>query len=451
MFNKLIRNLPFNPSLINEVAFYAKRMRSESSIRRTGLIFIVLAMLIQVFAIVSPPQPTLAESNNDILRGGITSREQATNYCRTNTQGFADILSYHGISCDVVSSSSIKAVKSTDYNRQLRSMGRVPQGSVIARTGKPTNETRVSIKNKSYYMRNLWAWDGYSTSTYKMLAMKNNQGKSIFIMFNCGNIVTIGHYSPPAPKPTPQPSPSTKPKPQIDTCQNIPGIQHTTDECDTCPNLPGIQTNKDQCYPCPNAENDTSITACLEMTKTAENLTQKIPDANGTIAEANDVIVYTLTTRNKGNQAVDFIVEENLSDVLEYSNVTDLDGGSLDSQNIVQWPKVDIPANSEIIRKITVRIKDPIPQTPTSSSDPGSHDLVMTNVYYGNSINIELTASISKNTELIVSSLPQTGPGTTLVVGFTLTAFFSYFLARSRLIATEMEIVKSEFISSGGL
>lgn len=451
MFKKLLSNLPFNPSLIGEVSFYAKRMHGEQAIRRTGLVFIVLAMFVQLFAIMSPAEPTLAESNNDVIRGGFSSRTQAVNYCRRNTQDFANILSYYGITCEGLAKASTQTVRSTDYNRQLQSMGRVPQGRTIARTGKPTGEYSVTINGRKYYMRNLWAWDSRSSSSYKMLVLKNKHGQTIRIMYNCGNIVTTGKYTPPPPPRVTAPPKIKTPVPPKDVCPNLPGNQYTTEQCDVCPNVPGEQSSKSECYPCPEAQENDSVTACLEMSKTASNQTQGIAKADGTLARANDLIVYSLASKNRGTQPVkDFVVEENLSDVLEYATLVDLHGGELDDDNVARWPKEDIGANSTLVKKITVKIKDPIPQTPISASDPGSFDLVMTNVYYGSSVNIKLPPSIIKTTELGVQSLPETGPGTTLTAGFAVTTFAAYLFARSRLLAKELDIVKKDFTSTGG-
>jgi len=448
MFKKLLSNLPFNPSLIGEVSFYAKRMHGETVVRRMGLVLLALAMLVQVFAVVSPPEPTLAESNNDILRGGFSSREQAVNYCRMNTQDFASILVYYQISCETLAGASTQIIRSTDHNRQLHSMGRVPQGSRIARTGKVTNEYSVMINGTEYFMRNLWSWDSGSSSTYKMLVVKNSRGQTIKIMYDCGNIVTIGKYIPPPPPPPPK-----KPEPPKDICLNIPGHQTKKEECDVCPNAPGEQTNKNECYPCPEAKENNTTTACLELLKTVSNKTQGKSNANNTFAAANDNIVYSLDSKNTGMQTVkDFVVEENLSDVLEYSTVVDLDGGEINDQNIVIWPKEDVAAGTTLTKRITIQIKDPIPQTPVSASDPGSSfDLIMTNVYYGNSTHVKLPASIVKTAELGVQNLPETGPGLTLTLGFMVTVAASYFFARSRLLAKELDIVKTDFTTTGGL
>jgi len=444
MFKKLLSNLPFNPSLIGQVSFYAKRMRRETTVRRLGTIFIALALVVQVFAVISPPEPTLARSNNDIVEGGFTTKEEAINHCRANTEDFADILLYYKVSCETLAGSTIKTIRSTD--RDYDSLGRVAQGHTIARTGKPTDEYSTRIDGNDYFMRNLRAWDSGPYSTYKVLEMKNSDGTVIMVMFSCGNIVTIDRYSPPPP-----PKPPTKPE-TPDACPKISGKQTNKEECDVCPNVPREQSDKSQCYPCPEAKNDPATTVCLELTKTASNETQNLPNADGTTALAGDTIIYTLSVKNKGTQAIkDFVVEENISDVLEYADIVDVQDGQLSDRQVLRWPKQDIAATSTIQKKITIRVKSPVPQTPSSSTDPSSFDLVMTNVYYGTSVHIKLPAGTVKSTELLVTTLPSTGPGATLAIGFVIVTFASYFWARSRLLTKELTIVKSDFTSSGGM
>lgn len=444
MFKKLLSNLSFNPSLIGQVSFYAKRMHREEAIRRTGLVFVVLALVVQLFAAVSPPEQTLAASNNDIVHGGFTTREQAVNYCRSNTQDFANTLAYYKISCETLAGAATKTIRSTD--RDYDSLGRVPQGPTIARTGKATDEYSTMINGTEYFMRNLRAWDSGAFSTYKVLEMKNTDGVTIMVMFSCANLVTIGKYTPP-PRPTPP-----KTTPPVDACPKIPGKQTNKEECDVCVNVPGEQSDKSECYPCPEAKTNDATTACLELSKTAANQTQNLPNADNTLAMANDILVYSLTVKNKGSQAVKaFVVEENLNDVLEYADIVDLGGGKKDDKHVVRWDKQDIAAGQTIQKKITVRVKDPVPQTPVSATDPSSFDLIMTNVYYGTAVHIKLPASTAKSTEVLVATLPNTGPGTTIAIGVVVVVFASYFFARSRLMAKELDIVKRDYASSGGM
>jgi hypothetical protein len=75
MFKKLVSNLPYNPSLITQVGFYADRLRQEKSIRRLSFVFIALAMAVQSLAVISPPERSLAYSTNHILNGVRTKQD----------------------------------------------------------------------------------------------------------------------------------------------------------------------------------------------------------------------------------------------------------------------------------------------------------------------------------------------------------------------------------------
>ncbi len=446
MFKELVSNLPYNPSLIRQLSFYARRVHREEGLRRTGLVFIVLAMFVQIFAVISPPEPTLAESPNDMVRGGFATREQAVNYCRNNTQDFANVLAYYRVTCEALATAATKNIRSTDAGRRLDSLGRIDQGATIARTGKPTERYSVMINGTEYFMKNLWAWDSNDYSTYKVLEVKNSHGVIIRVMYDCGNIVTVDKYVPPVPPKPPTPPTPTPPKPP-----KPPQPPKKPETPDACPNIPEKQTSKDQCYPCPKAKTDSTTTACLELNKTAANQTQNIRNADGTMAQANDVVIYTLSVKNKGTQTVKaFVVEENVTDLLEYADLINIDTGDIDVKNTIRWAKQDIAPGATLQKQITVKIKDPVPQTPVSASDPGSFDLVMTNVFYGTSVNIKLPPAVSKTTEQVVQSLPSTGPGSTITIAFLVTAVASYFFARSRLMAEELDFVRRDFSSTGG-
>lgn len=458
MFKKLLSNLPYNPSLIGQVSFYAKRLHGEERIRRLGLVFVVLAFLVQMFAFVSQPEPTLANSTNDIIDGGFTNREQAALHCINPKSDFGEILAYYGVTCEMLNSAPTVTVRSTDYNKELDSMGRNPQGSVIARTGKPTNEYPVDIPGAGrFYMRNLWAWDSGAYSTYKMLKITNKDGKTIFIMYNCGNIVTIGKYSPPPP-PAPPEVPDACPlkaglqtsSSECDVCPLITGIQLTSvNNCDACPLVPGVQSTTTECKPCENSEDDQDGLACLILSKTAANNTQNLENADGTTAAASDKITYTMSVKNNGKITVkDFVVEENVADILDYAEITDLNSAKVDGV-MVRWPATDLSPGETVNKRLAIKVKSPIPRTPISASDPSRFDLVMNNVY-GNAVNISLPPDVIKTTETVTKTLPNTGPGETMaaVVGFTI--FASYFFARSRLFAKELDIVRTDYATTGG-
>jgi uncharacterized repeat protein (TIGR01451 family) len=178
--------------------------------------------------------------------------------------------------------------------------------------------------------------------------------------------------------------------------------------------------------------------------KTASNITTGTTDANNTTAHGGDVINYTLFAQNNGKDTVkDYLFTENLSDVLDYADVTDPHGGTMDGNGLLTWPKVDIKAGETATVQITVKIKDPVPQTPVSASDPTRFDLIMTNVY-GNTININLPGSTGKTVEAVGTTLPNTGPGANMLIGSVIVIVAGYFYARSRLLAKESRLALQE-------
>lgn len=551
MFRKLISNLPFNPSLLGTVSFYASRMRQEESIRRLGFAFVALAMFVQVFAVVAPPEPTLAASDNDIIRGGFTSKDQAVLHCLNTSIDFGMILSHFGITCKDVENAQTVTIRSTDYDGQLYSMGRIARGPV-GKHNKPTDEYGIQIGGNTYFMRRLASFDSGAFSTYKALAGQTASGMPFKILFNCGNLVLIGRYSPPPPPEAPpaidngacevisvpayvyrgdkfnavirvhntgstvwDPNTGYKlgsedPRDNLNwgtnrvnlpeaispggvrditttfTAPEAPGtysftwrmlqegVQWFGTACakpitvklppapktpepqppkDACPAIPGIQENESECVPCDESTNSEDFESCLIIAKVARNETQNIPDANNTTANAGDEITYTLSVTNTANRPLDnFVFEEVLSDVLEYADLISYENAKFDKEHkILSWPKTTIDPGTTVTKTFLIKVKDQIPQTPASVSDPSSYDLTMTNVFRGVTVNIKLPPSISKTTEQIVNTLPKTGPGTSLIIGFAVTTTVAYFFARSRLLRKELEIIRSDFAQTGGI
>ena len=196
--------------------------------------------------------------------------------------------------------------------------------------------------------------------------------------------------------------------------------------------------------------------ACIEPApsivrlKQAENLTQNITDAHNTTAQGGDSIRYTLVTENDGTATQEeYVIKEDLGDVLQYADIVDLDGGQLsDDGFVVQWPATDIAPGTVIQKIVTVKIKSPVPNTPVSASDPLAFDLKLENSY-GNNVSIKLPASVSKQVEQAATSLPETGAGVNALVSALFIGLLTYFYFRNRLISKELRMIKKEF--SGGV
>ena len=193
MFNKLLSNLPFNPSLIDQVSFYAKRLHKEAGIRRTGFALLALAMVVQLFAVISPAQASLScdPSGNDIIQCGFKSKNEAVNYCQNNTQSFGTILAYHGIGCDKLAGAQDTTIRTTDYGNRLRSVGR--------KAFQKQGETSQDIPGAgTLFWRPLSSWGNFTT---RVLKTQTNDGQMVMVMFECGNLIKLDGFNLPQPAP----------------------------------------------------------------------------------------------------------------------------------------------------------------------------------------------------------------------------------------------------------
>ncbi|MDB5175887.1 MAG: hypothetical protein JWM81_745 [Candidatus Saccharibacteria bacterium] len=500
MFEKLVSALPYNPSLIHQLGFYSKRLRQEQAIRRFGLIFILLAFFIQFFAVISPPQQSVAASPNDLINNGISSAADAANHCRNNAlEGYGDIMKNYGISCDAIAAAPTVTIKSTDYNRNLYSMGHNPYGKA--------GETPVNVFGKTLYVRYLWSWDTHASSSYK--ALKVTVGATTyFILYNCGNLTSIGLPQPvPQPVPCPYnsaiftgdaacvpPPPPACPQdhsipatdalckacPQDTTilkknplcvqclnprypnvlnsspdCKEVCKLDNSLDTdnklCKVCEYKADILQSSPDCKACDKSANSTDVSSCIYVRKSAANLTQGLADATTRKAAAGDKIDYTLYAVNGSKADVkDYVFQESINDILDYANILDLHGGTKDSDGLVTWPAVTIKPGQTVMQRVSVQVMQVIPQTPRSSSDLGHFDLVMSNTY-GNTVEIGLPASPPKVVEAVAGTeLPHTGPGSSMIVAGMIAVFAAYFFARTRLLAQETKLVMQEN-SNGGL
>lgn len=177
--------------------------------------------------------------------------------------------------------------------------------------------------------------------------------------------------------------------------------------------------------------------------KRVSNLTQSINDANGTVAQPGDILQYQLITTNGGDgKAKDYeFVDENLNDILEYADLIDPGDAKL-KDGILSWPKTQsIDPSETVIKTFKVQVKNPLPTTPQSQSDPTSYDLRMDNVY-GNTVSVHLPGNAPKIIEQSTKALPNTGPGTTMLISLALVGGTTFFRSRNRLLIKELEAVK---------
>jgi len=127
-------------------------------------------------------------------------------------------------------------------------------------------------------------------------------------------------------------------------------------------------------------------------TKSVVNPTQSGNPTTESSAVPGDVLIYTLTVTNNGTlESLGYVIQDDISDVLEYADITNLDydGNTLSgsvTNGVISWLPQDLGAfddpNNTISEQFSVTIK-PADQWLTTD------DFILTNVF-GNIVNVYL-------------------------------------------------------------
>jgi hypothetical protein len=202
MFKKLLANLPFNPSLIDQVSFYYSRLRKEVVIRRMGFVMMACAMIVQFVATLYPAQQSLAASPNDIL-DGITNKSSILNAWDNNAGHIQQIYGKFGITRENIANISGQKPNDTIHStsgNDFWSVGRLRLDAFGISSNK-WGERAIDTGPVTIYQRPLHAWDSGASSPYDAFQGVNKFGKKFWILKTCGNPTFKGPYLPSPPNP----------------------------------------------------------------------------------------------------------------------------------------------------------------------------------------------------------------------------------------------------------
>lgn len=385
MFRKLVSNLSFSPALIHEVGFYARRLRKEEATRRLTVLFVALALVVQSLAVFSPPESANASSEQDLIRGGVASKEDFLARYDQNEADIKDIYTAAGITRTEIERAADTTISSSD---DLLIMGR------FAQFGTTQGEVPFSYKKSNSgetgttYIAPLRLWDTNEAAIlegtqYDAWVGQSNKLGWFAIVKNNANLAT-------------KVLPLGSQEQRLETKQSI----------------------------------------------TAINITQNNARAESTAAQASDRISYTLKTENttKSPQLVSFAIP--LADVMEYSRLIDNGGGLMDSSaKTLAWPPVKLAPGESQQRTFVIQLLDPIPATPAGQSNTTSYDCIMSSSF-GTGTNIQVVCPASKTVEAALGVFPTIGIFGNFVFGAIVAGCSIYFYMRTRQLKTEIRLIR---------
>lgn len=385
MFRKLVSNLPYSPALIHEVGFYAHRLKKEDTTRQLTVIFTILALIVQSLAVFSPPESANASSDQDLIRGGISGKQDFLARYDANDANIKDIYSAAGISREEIDATTDGKV---DSKTDALIMGRhaqfgEKQGEIMFSYNKTdTGETNVT------YISPLKLWDTSvlmreKGTTYSALIGKSSKIGWFGIIKSNGNLVT----------------------------KTLP----------------------------PGAIN---LSSSIKENITAINLTQTNAPAESSNAEPGDRISYTIIAQNKGKEVRPVPLTVPLGDILEYAKVIDNGGGVIDEETeTLTWPPVSLAVDENQQRTFVVQLNDPVPATPTGTSNSASFDCIIT-TSFGTSTAVPIACPTAKVVETTAHLLPTTGTMANIIFAIVTTSTVTYFYFRTRQLKKEIRLIR---------
>lgn len=200
MFRKIVSSLPFSPALVGQLGFYANRLRKEEVTRRAGLVFVAMALIVQSFAVFSPPESANAANPSDMIRGGVQTVNDVLRAYDSDSD-FKKIVDYTGITRAELEGMRSSSINSKQYGT---GDGAWLTWSRVSRFSASQGQVRHDINGTVVYSKPLWLYDTLpytikNGSTYSAFVGYSKKMGQFAIQKACGNIITRKLPPPPPP------------------------------------------------------------------------------------------------------------------------------------------------------------------------------------------------------------------------------------------------------------
>lgn len=314
MFRKLVANLPFSPALVGQLGFYAKRLKAEETTRRMGLIFTALALIVQSFAVFSPPESANAAHPSDIIYGGVKSVSDILSVYDASARGngdFKKIMDYAGVTRAELAATKSDTLNSWEFGHSSNTNVWLTWGRMSYMSAS-MGEVKHNIGGSTLYSKPLWrydtgTWSSKNGSNYPVFRGFSEKLGHFAIQKNCGNLISTKLPVPAAPLPEAK---------TISVCRPGSGIISVKENEKQSTDLP---SSSDACKPRPAPFADCSSLSAKLINRTTVNLTATTVVRNGAT-----VSNYGFTVR-ENNPSGKIVAEKTIP-----SSVTSLNSGNID-------------------------------------------------------------------------------------------------------------------------
>lgn len=339
MSRKIITNALQSPSLVGELRDYHKNMVKD--VAKRGLLVILSAgLLILQYAVLAFPSSSTnnTSANSDVIYGGISSKQEALLQYDSDNSDFKAALDSLSISRDDISKTNESSLDkwATQHPGLIVSWSRSSIHKVDPNQNQSSNKSSyVATKNSSFlYYGNAADSKSINKSTSKILTGYSVNAGNFAILKNSGNVLTTSS--------------------KADRCYKTPGDTFSFLNC------PDSNTFKSQ----------TVIT----------NLSYKT-DAKYLRNHPGDRLAYKMELTNQSQQNITLKPEIYLGDILEYSELTNVEGARLDKNSeTLEWPLTTIPPGQKKTYSFNTQIFNTTPLTAYGQTNSASYDCYMSSL-----------------------------------------------------------------------
>ncbi len=400
MFRKIVTELAYSPALAGNLGQYIKQLRDKTSRRQIGLIFLFLAVTVQLIATGLPPESANANNPGVFIDTELQSVNEYLEYYDQNTSNIRNLLTSLGISRPDIEAMSV-VTPPKDPTVVSWSMQNKREPAATAHFFNATN--------------------GKTSVAYYTTVPSQLSDSPVYVGSAAGS---TGWFA------------ITK------EGANLITEKPPTSACDAWLASP---------YSALIVDSSLSDQRCLEAVSPSLSVKTISPASPTPIQklQASDRIAYTLSLTNKSDTSITVSPALNLEDILEYSRVLDYGGGSYDyDTKHVSWPLTVLEPGSNLARTFIMQLLPTIPATASGYYLQASYDCTAA-ISFGTTLATPVDCPAPKHVERITNTLPRTSTMHNLAAtaGLLIIAVFLYLRSRQQL--TELYIIRHNHL--GGL
>jgi len=364
MHKKLITNLPFQPSLIGDIALAARQAKRDRVIYSISLVVLLILSLVLFLGYQSAATMSYQQADYSLAPQGFFNKQHVVETCQDARSDYGVVLGKLNIPCH-----QIKQAQETTLSEAARAAGDQGVGNltVVNRAPQANNASNAIVLNDRVTLHT----SGSTTETMqrygddRALIGSHSGGETFILLLSGEKIATTASV-------------------QAQTSAQVLADQTSPGYC---------STDHDQ--------------QCLHYYHRVINETRSIANANKQEAGVGDILHYEFIVENRTNEDQDLSIANDSKSILNKTLLRDLGGGSIVEDKFISWPTQSIAAGETVTKTLVVEIK-------TESPRFGERSIENT---FGNTTSVPLKTTL---TQAIVANMQSAASLSGRVVALTM-------------------------------